>query len=54
MAILIKNVSLLSMKEGEQILENTNIYIENDTIKHKGDIVPDIKVDKVVDGTKKL
>ncbi|HHW57641.1 MAG TPA: amidohydrolase [Clostridia bacterium] len=54
MNLLIKNVTLLSMKEGQPILENTNIYIENDTITQIGEIKPDIKLDRVVDGAKKI
>lgn len=54
MNLLIKNVALLSMKEEQPLMENTNIYIEGDTITYIGEINPDIKVDRVIDGTKKL
>ncbi|KUK34686.1 MAG: 5-methylthioadenosine/S-adenosylhomocysteine deaminase, partial [Caldanaerobacter subterraneus] len=54
MNLLIKNVALLSMKEEQPLMENTNIYIEGDTITYIGEINPDIKVDRVIDGTKKI
>lgn len=54
MNLLIKNVALLSMKEEQPLMENTNIYIEGDTIIYIGEINPDIKVDRVIDGTKKI
>ncbi|MGI1691192.1 amidohydrolase [Thermoanaerobacter uzonensis] len=54
MNLLIKNVALLSMKEEQPLMENTNIYIEDDTITYIGEINPDIKVDRVIDGTKKI
>ncbi len=53
MNILIKNVTLLPMVE-EKFFKSTNIYIEDDKIKHIGEIREDLQVDKVIDGSKKI
>lgn len=54
MTILIKNVTLLPMGEVFKPLENANIYIEGNSIKHVGDIRKDIKADKILDGKGKV
>ena len=54
MTILIKNVTLLPMGKTLEPIENTNIYIEGDSIKHIGDIREDLKVKKTIDATGKV
>ncbi|AAM24797.1 5-methylthioadenosine/S-adenosylhomocysteine deaminase [Caldanaerobacter subterraneus subsp. tengcongensis MB4] len=53
MNLLIKNVNLLSMEE-DKVLEGVNVYVEGDTIKHIGELLPDVKVDVVIEGKDKL
>lgn len=53
MNLLIKNIALLPMEGEQTIIESTNIYIKGDTITYIGEINPDMKVDRVIDGTKK-
>ncbi|ADH61143.1 amidohydrolase [Thermoanaerobacter mathranii subsp. mathranii str. A3] len=54
MNLLIKNIALLPMEGEQTIIESTNIYIKGDTITYIGEINPDMKVDRVIDGTKKI
>ena len=54
MNLLIKNVTLVPMDGKEEVLRNTNIYIEEDKITHIGELKEDIKIDRVVDGKNKV
>lgn len=52
--LLIKNIDVLPMNGKEEIIKNTNIYIEGNTIKHIGDLIEDLEVKRVIDGKNKL
>ena len=54
MNILIKNIDLVPMNGKEEVIKNTNIYIEEDQIVHIGELKEDIKVDKTINGKNKL
>lgn len=54
MGILIKNITVLSMGENKNPIENTNIYIVDDKIQHIGHLKGDIKVERVIDGKGKV
>jgi 5-methylthioadenosine/S-adenosylhomocysteine deaminase len=54
MNILIKNASVLTMNNGNEVLKNASIAVENDVIKYLGDVPEDFKADKVIDGTRKV
>lgn len=54
MNILIKNINLIAMAGEEDIIEDTNIYIEGDKITHIGQLKEDIKIDRVIDGKNRL
>lgn len=54
MNILIENVSILTMNEKEQIIDNTSIAIEGKYIKHIGDIPQNFQADKIINGKNKL
>ncbi|NLX61118.1 MAG: amidohydrolase [Tissierellia bacterium] len=54
MNLLIKNVTLLPMDGKNEIIDNTNVYIKGDKIAHIGEIREDIKVDRIIDGSRKL
>ena len=54
MNILIKNIDLVPMDGKEEVIKNTNIYIEEDQIVHIGELKEDIKVDRTIDGKNKL
>lgn len=54
MNILIKDISLLTMRKEKETMENTNIYIEEDRIKYIGELKEEFKVDKVIDGKRKV
>lgn len=54
MSLLIKGVTLLPMDGKEEVIKNTNIYIEKNKISHIGDIKENKKVDRVIDGTNKV
>ena len=54
MNILIKNITLVPMDGKEDLIKNTNIYIEDDKITHIGELREDIKVDRTIDGKNKL
>lgn len=54
MKILIKNVNLVPMDGKNKVIENTNIYIENDNITYIGELKNDIKVDRTIDGRGKV
>ena len=49
MNILIKNATLLSMGEKKEPIENTNIYIEGNKIKHIGELRKEFKPEKTID-----
>lgn len=52
--MLIKNVNLVPMDDKNEVIKNTNIYIQNDKIIHIGEIREDIKVERVIDGKNKI
>ena len=54
MTILIKNVTLLPMGDVIEPIEDTNIYIEGNQIKHIGELREDLKADKIIDGKQKV
>lgn len=54
MAILIKNIDVITMKDNNEVLENTNLYIVGGKIKHIGEIREDLKADKILDGKNRL
>ncbi len=54
MGILIKNVTLVPMDGKDDVLYNTNIYIEGDKITHIGEEKPGIEVERVIDGNNRI
>lgn len=54
MKILIKNVNLVSMDGRNKVIENTNVYIEEDRITHIGELKDHIKVDKTINARGKV
>lgn len=54
MKILIKDVDILPVNGGEDIIYNTNLYIEDNKISHIGNLKDDIKPDRTIDGKDKL
>ncbi|MCF6460454.1 amidohydrolase [Clostridium sp. Cult3] len=54
MSILIKNITLVPMDGKEEVLKNTNIYIEKDKIIHIGELRDDIEVTRTIDGKNKI
>ena len=54
MNILIKNINLLPMDGKEEVIKDTNIYIEGDKITHIGELKEGIKVDRIIDGKNKI
>lgn len=54
MNILIKNIDLVPMDGKEEVIKNTNIYIEDNKITHIGELKGDIKIDRTIDGKNKL
>lgn len=54
MNLLIKGVTLLPMDGKEEVIKNTNIYIEGNRIAHIGELQKDLKVDRVIDGKNKV
>ncbi|MCF6465487.1 amidohydrolase [Clostridium sp. Cult2] len=54
MNLLIKNITIVPMDCKEEVLENANIYIEEDKIKHIGELREDIKIDRTIDGKNKV
>lgn len=54
MNLLIKDVTLVPMDGNRDVIENTNVYIEGDRIVHIGDVKEDFKVDRIIDGRKKV
>ena len=54
MNLLIKNITILSMAGKDEVIENTNMYIEDDKIVHIGELKEDIKVNRIIDGKNKV
>ena len=54
MKIWIKNVIAIPMKNENEVLENTNIYIDDKHIVHIGEELKEFKYDKLIDGTNLL
>lgn len=54
MGILIKNVNLIPMSEKREVIENTNIYIQDGKIVHIGEIKKELEVTRVIDGKNKV
>ncbi|MBZ2176018.1 amidohydrolase [Schnuerera sp. xch1] len=54
MNILIKDVTVLPMGGKKELIENTNIYIEGNTIVHIGQLSENLKVDIIIDGKNKV
>lgn len=54
MSILIKNIDLVPMDGKNEVIKNTNIYIEKDKIVHIGEIKEDIEVEREIDGKNKV
>ena len=54
MKIWIKNVVAIPMKNENEVLENTNIYIEDKHIVHIGEELEEFKYDKLIDGNNLL
>lgn len=54
MGILIKNITLVPMNGKDEVIENTNIYIEGDRISSIGELKEDIKATKTIDGKNKV
>ncbi|MBN4069499.1 MAG: N-ethylammeline chlorohydrolase [Alkaliphilus sp.] len=54
MKILIKNTTLLTMNKSNELVKYCDIAIENDSIKHIGDIPNDFVPDTVINGENKL
>lgn len=54
MSLLIRNVTLVPMDGKEEVLKNTNVYIEEDKISHIGELRRDIEVTRTIDGKNKV
>ncbi len=54
MNILIKDITVLTMGEEKEPIKDTNIYIEGNKIKHIGELKEEFRVDKVIDGKRKV
>jgi 5-methylthioadenosine/S-adenosylhomocysteine deaminase len=54
MNLLIKNITLVPMDGKSEVIENTNIYIENNKINYIGDLKEDKMVDRIIDGKNKV
>ncbi|GFN34301.1 amidohydrolase [Tepidimicrobium xylanilyticum] len=54
MGILIKNVTVVPMNSKDEVLEDTNIYIEGDRIISIGELKENFKIDKTIDGKNKV
>ena len=50
----IKNIDVLPMNGKEEIIKNTNIYIDGKVIKHIGELREDFEVTRIIDGKNKL
>ncbi|HSH35577.1 amidohydrolase [Schnuerera sp.] len=54
MSLLIKNITVVPMDGKDEVLESTNIYIEDDKIIDIGNIKEDINATRIIDGTNKV
>ncbi|MCK9443711.1 MAG: amidohydrolase [Tissierellaceae bacterium] len=54
MGLLIKNVRVVPMDYRNEVMENTNIYIQGNEIVHIGDIREELEVQRVIDGKNKV
>lgn len=54
MKLLIKDVDLVPVDGKDELIKNTNIYIEEDKIVYIGEIKEDIRVDRIISGKGKL
>jgi 5-methylthioadenosine/S-adenosylhomocysteine deaminase len=54
MNILIKNASILTMNENNEVVEKGSIAIEGNKIKYIGEVPSDFKADKIIEGDKKV
>lgn len=54
MNILIKDIDIMPVDGKNEILKDTNLYIEKGKITHIGNLRKDIKVEKTIDGKNKL
>ncbi len=54
MSILIKNVNLLPMDGKNEIIKDTNIYIEDNKISHIGELLQGKDVERVIEGKNKI
>lgn len=54
MALLIKNVTVVPMDYRNEVIENTNIYIQENKIVHIGDTREDIEIHRAIDGKNKI
>jgi len=54
MKILIKNTTLLTMNKSNELVKYCDIAIENDSIKHIGDVPSDFVPDTIINGENKL
>ena len=53
MAILIKDITLVPMDGKNEVIEKTNIYLDEKII-HIGDLKEDIEVERVIHGENKV
>ena len=54
MLTLIEGIKLLSMGSSKEIINDTNIYIQDDKIVHIGDLKREMNPDRIIDGKDKL
>ena len=54
MGLLIKNITIIPMDGVDEVLEDTNVYIEEDKIMNIGKLRKDIKIDRTIDGKNKV
>ncbi|HLR34484.1 MAG TPA: amidohydrolase [Tissierellales bacterium] len=54
MNTLIKDITVLTMGEEREPIKDTNIYIEGNEIKYIGELKEEFRVDKVIDGKRKV
>lgn len=50
MRIWIKNVDVVTVNDADEILYDTNVYIDKNKISHIGDALPDFDAEEVIDG----
>lgn len=54
MNILIKAIDIIPVNGKDEVINNTNLYIEDGKVTHIGDLIQDKKVEKIIDGKNKL